>query len=183
MGASSSLYIFGFLSLVSGTVFPLILATLCLYALSTLENWKSGIGTFFERFFNHICIETLRAWGKTLAWSLLFILPGIWKFLEYSLVPFVVTGSKEYDQGREDALKTSSLIVRRHWGKIIGVFLCFHLFLPLIFTSLFDAYRLIWKTPIASLTLNLIDTYLLVLSTQILFRIFRREVAPDESHV
>ncbi|MNL47470.1 hypothetical protein D3C87_1702610 [compost metagenome] len=118
-----------------------------------------------------------------LLWGLFFILPGLWKFLQYSLVPFVVTSSEKYDQGKEDALQASANVFRKNWGKILGLFLLFHIFIPLVLTGLFDAYRLLWKTPVASLGLNLIDTYLLILSTQILFRIFRSEVAPHESHV
>ena len=182
-GVTTSLYIFGFISLISGVIFPVFLFTLALFALRSLEGWKQGLGEFFHHYINQIFIETLRSWGKTLSWALLFIIPGFWKFLEYSLVPFVVTASPRYDLGQEDALEASSQVFRKHWGKILSVLILFHVFIPLVLTGLFDAYRLIWKTPVQSLLLNLLDTYLLLLSTQILFRIFRSEVPADESHV
>jgi hypothetical protein len=182
-GINSSFYIFGFVSLVSGVVFPVFLFAFALYGLRSLENWKQGLGEFFHRYISQIFIETLRSWGKTLLWGLFFIVPGFWKFLEYSLVPFVVAASPRYDLGQEDALEASSHIFRKHWGKILALLVFFHILIPLVLTGLFDAYRLIWKTPVQSLLLSLLDTYLLLLSTQILFRIFRSEVPPDESHV
>lgn len=183
MGVTGSLYIFGFISLISGIVFPVFLFTLVLYALRAIEGHDQGLGEFFHRHINQIFIESLRSWGKTLLWALLFILPGFWKYLQYCLVPFVVTASPRYDAGNEDALEASARIFKKHWGKILGVLILFHVFIPLVLTGLFDAYRLLWKTPIASLCLNLLETYLLILSTQVLFRIFRSEVPPNESHV
>jgi hypothetical protein len=182
-GVTGSLYIFGFVSLISGIVFPVFLFTLALFAMRSLEGLKYNIGEFFHHYIGQIFIESLRSWGKTLMWALLFIIPGFWKFLEYSLVPFVVAASPRYDAGHEDALQASAKIFRNHWFKILSILVLFHIFIPLVLTGLFDAYRLVWKTPVQSLLLNLLDTYLLLLSTQILFRIFRSEVPPDESHV
>lgn len=182
-GINSSLYIFGFISLISGIVFPVFLFTLALYSMRSIEGLKNDIGEFFHHYIGQIFVESLRSWGKTLLWALLFIVPGFWKFLEYSLVPFVVVASPRYDAGNEDALESSAHIFRKHWGKILSVLVLFHIFIPLVLTGLFDAYRLVWKTPVQSLLLNLLDTYLLLLSTQILFRIFRSEVPAHESHV
>lgn len=99
------------------------------------------------------------------------------------MVPFVVTGSQRYDEGKIDALQASAGVFRKHWFKITGILILFHLFIPLILTSLFDSYRLLWKTPVPSLVLNLLDTYLLIISTQLLFNVFQDEVKRHESHV
>ena len=162
-------------------IFPVLLIATALFALSTIAD--VALGDFFKKYLNQIFIESLRAWGKTLLWSLLLVLPGVWKNLELSLVPFVVTSSEKYDEGKLDALKASTIVFRRHWFKILAVLFIFHLFVPLILTSLFDSYRLIWKTPIASLLLSLLDTYLILVSTQLLFNIFQNEVRKHESHV
>lgn len=182
-GAQNQVYFFGFLSIISSILFPVILTAVALYSLNTLTGWTKSLGEFLGKNLNQIYIETLRSWGKTLLWSLLFILPGVWKFLEYSLVPLVVTSSQKYDEGKEDALKKSASIVRHNWGKILGVFLLFHLFIPVILSSFFDSYRLIWKTPVASLVLSALDTYLLLVSTHILFNIYRSEVRKHDAHV
>ncbi|WP_373999586.1 hypothetical protein [Bdellovibrio bacteriovorus] len=182
-GAQQQVYWLGFLSIISSVVFPVLLITVALYALNTLTGWTQTLGEFMEKNLNQVFIETLRSWGKTLLWSLLLILPGVWKYIEYSLVPLVVTSSKPYEEGKEDALQRSAQIVRKNWFKILAVFVFFHLFVPVTLSALFDAYRLIWKTPMASLALSALDTYLLILSTQILFNIFRSEVRKHDAHV
>lgn len=182
LGASQQVYWFGFMSIISSILFPVILMTTALFAMTSLKS-SMGLQDFFGKYINQVFIETLRSWGKTLLWSLLFIIPGIWKYLEYTMVPFVVTGSERYDHGKIDALKSSSYVFRRHWLKIIGILFLFHLFIPLIVTNLFDAYRIIWKTPIASLFLSLLDTYLILLSTQLLFNVFQDEVKRHDAHV
>lgn len=183
MGVQSQVIYFGFLSILSSILFPVLLLSIALYALNNLDSLEKSLHDFWGRHLNHMYIETLRAWGKTLLWSLLFVLPGIWKYLEYSLVPFVVTSSQRYDEGRLDALKGSASVVRRHWFKILFLLVFFHLFIPGLITTLFDAYRLIWKTPVQSLVLNALDTYLLLVSTHILFNIFRSEVQRHDAHV
>ncbi|HEX7673974.1 MAG TPA: hypothetical protein VF412_07380 [Bdellovibrio sp.] len=182
LGASSQVYFFGFLSIVSSVIFPVLLMSTALFALAKTESGKS-LTIFLGHYINQIFIETLRAWGKTLMWSLLFIVPGIWKYLELILVPFVVTSSDRYNAGEVDALKASSYVFRQHWFKILGIIIFFHLFIPLVLTSFFDSYRLIWKTPIASLVLSLIDTYIILVSTQLLFNVFQSEVRKHDSHV
>lgn len=182
-GAQQQVYLFGFLSIISSIIFPVIIMTMALYALNTLTGWTRSMESFFGKNLNQIYIETLRSWGKTLLWSLLFIIPGVWKFIEYSLVPLVVTSSQKYDEGKEDALKRSATIVRRHWFKVLGVFILFHLFIPVLLSAFFDSYRLIWKTPFASLVLSALDTYIVLISTHILFNIFRSEVRKHDAHV
>ncbi|MGZ3768883.1 MAG: hypothetical protein ACXVCP_03985 [Bdellovibrio sp.] len=173
------IFLFGFLSLLSSIIFPILCLTAALYGLNCLSGWNKSLSAFLQKNLNQIYIETLRSWGKTLLWSLLFILPGIWKFIEYGLVPFVVTSSPKYDDGKEDALKRSAEIVRHHKLLVAGVFIFFHIFIPLTLSALFDSYRLLWKTPISSLLLSALDAYLLLISTQILFNIFKKE----EKHV
>ncbi|MFM6930592.1 MAG: hypothetical protein ACKOX6_19165 [Bdellovibrio sp.] len=181
-GATQQIYWYGFMSILSSIIFPVLLMTTALFAMQALRSHQT-LQDFIGKHINQIFIETLRAWGKTLLWSLLFVLPGIWKYFEYTLVPFVVTGSPRYDQGQIDALKSSSYVFRRHWLKIFAILFLFHLFIPLVITSLFDSYRLLWKTPVASLILNLLDTYLILFSTQLLFNVFQDEVKRHDAHV
>lgn len=179
-GAEKLLYVFGFLSILSSVIFPVFLTVTALYAVSASRLLT--LPEFMKKNLNQVFIEMLRAWGKTLLWSLLFILPGLWKYLEYTFVPYVVTTSKRYNDGELDALQASAHIVRKNVFKVIGVLLLFHLFIPLMMAAVFDAYRLLWETPIQSLILNVVDTYLLLVSVQILFSIFKNEVNHD-AHV
>ncbi|UOF02178.1 hypothetical protein [Bdellovibrio reynosensis] len=182
-GAQQQVLFYGFFAILSSILFPVLLIGCCLYALNSLYNWADDLEVFLKKHLNQMYIESLRAWGKTLLWSLLFILPGFWKYLQYSLVPFVVTSSQRYDLGKEDALQRSAEVVNKHWGKILGILFLFHLFIPMMVTTLFDSYRLIWKTPVQSLMLSALDTYLLLVSTHILFNIFKREVKQHDAHV
>lgn len=182
LGANTQAYFFGFLSILSSVVFPILLILTALYAMISTKPWGNLLA-FFRNFLKQIFIETLRAWGKVLLWSLLFIIPGIWKYLELCLVPFVVTSSEAYAEGKLDALQASRAVFLRHWRKILGILFVFHFFLPLILTSFFDSYQLLWKTPLASLALSLLDTYLILVSTQLLFNVFQSEVSRHDSHV
>lgn len=183
LGVQTQVIYYGFFSILSSIFFPVLLISVALFAFANLENLQKSLQDFWSRYLNQMYIETLRSWGKALLWSLLFILPGIWKYIQYTMVPFVVTSSKEYDEGRLDALKGSAQVVRRHWFKIIAILILFHLLIPGLLTTLFDAYRLIWKTPVQSLFLSALDTYLLLFSTHILFNIFRSEVKRHDAHV
>jgi hypothetical protein len=175
-GAPKSIYFIGLLSIILGVIFPIFTTVTCLFA---IEDKKTSLSEFYSKYLNQVYIETLRSWGKTLLWSLLFILPGVWKYIEYSLVPFVVTGSNDYETGKIDALKKSKQIVRKRVFAILGVLIFFHLMIPMFVSTMFDAYRIVWQTPAQSLLLNLLDTYLFIISTQLLFRIFRSEVHND----
>ncbi|AHZ84295.1 hypothetical protein Bb109J_c1603 [Bdellovibrio bacteriovorus] len=183
LGVQTQVVYYGFLSILSSILFPVLLASIALFALNSLDSTTKTLQDFWDRHLNQMYIETLRAWGKTLQWTLLLIIPGIWKYVELSMVPFVVTSSQQYDEGKVDALKGSAQIVRRRWFVVLSILVLFHLFIPGILTTIFDAYRLIWKTPLQSLLLSALDTYLLLVSTHILFNIFRSEVRRHDAHV
>lgn len=174
-GLNNQAYFYGLLSILSSVVCPVVLMTISLSALRQNQT-QLDLQSFITKYSEQIFIETLRAWGKSLLWALCFIIPGIWKFVEYSLVPIVVTSSEEYEQGKVDALKLSSHLFRKYWLRIIFIVVIFHLFIPLVLATFFDVYRLIWKTPLASLFLSLLDTYILLISTQLLFDVFKNEV-------
>ena len=60
-------------------------------------------------------VEGLRMTAYVILWSLLLILPGIYKQIRYLFVPFVVLLDPQYQQGKVDALERSSLLT-------VGVF-------------------------------------------------------------
>lgn len=183
-GNQKLIYFFGFVSLICSIIFPVVLTTTSLFALNSLNMWTSSLEEYYKKNLQQIFIETLRAWGKVLLWSLCFILPGVWKYIQYSLVPYVVTSSRRYEEGQLDALTGSKNIVVQHWAKVLGVLILFHIFIPLVLAGLFNNYKPIWKTPVGSLILSALDTYLLLMSAHLLYRIFRSEEKQNEqSHV
>ena len=189
-GMNSAVYLYGFLSLLCSLFFPLILILLCLWALrpsapsmTERTTWKQ-ISHFFKHYMPQLIIETLRAWGKILLWSLLFILPGLVKYVAYVLVPFVVASSPRYDKGELDALETSKNLVKKHWWEILGLIFIFHLTIPLVLTVFFDEYRLFSQTPVASLFLSLLDAYLFLIATQCFLWVIQKspEISAEKIH-
>ncbi len=186
-GATTWIWVYGFSSLIVGIVFPILGILVVLYGAKTPDANEKGLWQFIQHHMNQLSIEILRSWGKTLLWSLLLILPALWKYLEYTMIPFVVTMSKKYGRGEEDALNGSALIVHKHLLKVSAILLIFHLIFPSILTVLFDEYRLVWRTPVSALVLTLVDVYLFVFSTQLLLGVFERqnpqEVPSAATHV
>lgn len=75
-----------------------------------------------------LVLESLRVFAKTVLWTLMFILPGIFQMWRLHLVPFIVMLNSEYDEGRLDALRHSHSLVR---GQDFA-WVCFLLFLGLM---------------------------------------------------
>lgn len=185
-GALGFVWIYGFFSLIFGIIFPILGILVVVYGAKTPNPSENDLVEFIQKNFNQMSIEILRSWGKTLLWSLLLILPGIWKYIEYTMIPFVVTLSPAYQRGEQDALKASTQIVRHHVLKVCAILLVFHLLLPSFLTVFFDDYRLIWQTPLPALLLGFVDVYLFIFSTQLLINLFESEIQEKphaESHV
>lgn len=186
-GGTTWIWIYGFSSLIVGIIFPILGLLVVLYGAQSTETDEKGLWHFIQQHINQLSIEILRSWGKTLLWSLVFILPGLWKYIEFTMIPFVVTMSKKYDRGEVDALKASTQLVRKYLLKVSAILLVFHLIFPSILTVLFDEYRLVWHTPFSALVLTLIDVYVFIFSTQLLLSVFegdsQQEVPSAAAHV
>ncbi|MGZ3743396.1 MAG: hypothetical protein ACXWRE_06795 [Pseudobdellovibrionaceae bacterium] len=181
-GANAWIWAYGLGSLIIGIIFPILGILVVIYGAQAPEANEKGLWEYIQKHLNQMSIEVLRSWGKTLLWSLLFILPGLWKYLEYTMIPFVVTLSQAYERGEEDSLMASARVVRGNLFKILAIILVFHLFFPSILTVLFDEYRLVWHTPVQALVLTLIDVYLFVFSTQLLMGIFESQNPQEKSN-
>lgn len=185
-GMTRWVWIYGMSSLLVGILFPILGILVIIYGAKEKDPNESGLWDFVHTYLSQLFREILRSWGKTLLWSLLFILPGIWKYLQYLMIPFVVTLSKAYDRGELDALQASAAVAKGNLLKVLAVLLVFHLFLPMVLTVLFDDYRVIWNTPVSAAALTLLDMYLFIFSTQLLLTIFEKqtqEVPHAAAHV
>ena len=168
-------WFYGFFSLVLGIIFPILGILIVVYGAKTPEANEKGLLEFIQKTIEPMSIEILRSWGKTLLWSLLLLLPGLWKYTEYTLIPFVVALSPKYQRGEEDALLASARLVKSNLLKICAILTFFHLIFPSLLTVFFDDYRLIWDTPIAAVLLTLVDVFLFIFSTQLLLMVFESE--------
>lgn len=186
-GMNSAVYFYGFLSLICSLFFPIVMMLFSLWALrsaaqpAAIDSGWGRVSHFFKHYLSPMVIETLRAWGKILLWSLLLIIPGLIRYITYVMVPFVVVQSDAYERGQQDALETSTRVFKRKWLSILGLILLFHLMIPLLLTVFFDEYRLLNQTPLASLGLSLLDAYLFLIAAQCFLLVFQKGLT-ETSH-
>lgn len=171
-GLSSSVYFFGSLSLLVNLIFPVVLILIALFGFQ--EKPLSSFLSYLKLHLSQLLIETLRSWGRILQWTLLLIIPGVVKYIQLMLVPFITTLSPQYAAGQVDALSESTKLVNSRFAKFFGFMVLFQIFIPLILTSIFDEYRILWQSPLPCLLLTLLDTYLFLLATQCLLFLFKK---------
>lgn len=182
-GAQSDVIFYGALSIIWSVAFPVFLTASILYFICSERDFTAPFTSFIKKHLNQLYIEIMRAWGKSLLYGLLLILPGFWKFIKLIYVPYVVVASRQYEQGQIDALATSEAVFAKHRVATIMIIFTAYIFLPLFMAALFDGYRSLVQTPLPSLLLNAIDTYFIIFVHFILFTIFKNEVRKSESHV
>ena len=168
-GLDYSLIIFSLLSIASGLLFPLVMISIGILAITKPQE---NLADFLGKNFNQMIIEELRSWGKILLYSLFLIIPGIVKYIQLCFVQFVVTTLPEYEQGKVDALQFSKKVVNKTFLPTLGTLILFHFLLPLFITALFDEYKVIWKTPVQSIVLAALGSYLSLMGLHLLFKIY-----------
>lgn len=164
------LFFYGSLNLLNSLVFPALISLFTIFYLKNPSQWfflsikSSDIESFI--------IETLRSWGKTIWWGFLFILPGFYKFLSYSYVPFIVLMEKKYDQGLVDALKESERIfLSRKWASL-STLLFFQIILPIMLSSLLDSYRNFSENPWLAILSSVLQGTLSLVGFLVLMEIY-----------
>jgi uncharacterized membrane protein len=85
-----------------------------------------SFSSFTKKHLGALTLEGLRSLAVILLWSLLLILPGVFKYLRLLFVPYVVVADPEYMAGRRDALEYSNALVK---GKTLQIFFLLVLFL------------------------------------------------------
>jgi len=154
-GLSDMIWVWGLLSLVSAIFFPMLFAVLCSY---NIVKRPPKLSDYFKENLELSMIESLRSWGKSFMWSLLFILPGIAKFILYTLTPYVVLFSKKYKDGSVDALQYSTEICRANLKKINTWLTVFYLVIPVLIYAVAEPYRLLRDYPFAGTFIVFIRT-------------------------
>jgi hypothetical protein len=176
-GTSNKIWLYGFLSLVLSLLYPLSTLALTIASLNSENVWG-----FLGKNLGFLIKEQLRAWGQVMLWSLLLILPGIYKFIQLMLVPFVVCLDPAYAQGKTDALKTAKLISQGQRLKLLGLLALFVVIFPVLIT-LADEYRSFFRTPLSALLICFVEMLLNLSFALLLWTIFRRSfhAQPHES--
>lgn len=174
-GASGMVWLWGALSILLNLIYPLLALVVVLAALQ-----KQNIAQFLSVNFAQSLKEQMRAWGKTVWWSLLLIIPGLIKFVQYSFVPFVVCLFPQYQKGEVDALKTSQKLVKTVIWRVLGVLVLFSIILPLLLSS-FQEYRLFSLHPVSASVFAALEVIINVFAVCFIFDLFMRSA--HESHV
>lgn len=76
----------------------------------------------FKFDFQQTGIEYLRSIVSSLCYSLLFIIPGVVRFIQLSFTPFISLFDSDYDRGQVDALKKSKELLSGHFWMILLLF-------------------------------------------------------------
>jgi len=85
-----------------------------------LKRPNTSLFLWAERDVWPLTLESLRAMGRIILWSALFLLPGLYFYLRYLFVPFVVIFNREYKNDRRDALLHSHQLTQ---GSVIFLFI------------------------------------------------------------
>jgi hypothetical protein len=177
-GASDTVWLWVGLSVLLALLFPMLIACLTLGA-----SYRSAhsISALFQQRFSFLVREQLRASGVALLWCFALILPGIWRFLQFTFVTYVVLLDSSYMQGTVNALQKSQSIFRRVWGKTLLVLFFLGFLAPLAIASL-DEYQHFFSHPLTASLSSLLQTSLTVSVFLLLARLAEKG-GLNESHV
>lgn len=178
-GISNLIWFWGLGSLISSLLFPLLISMLCCYALS---DFFPSMKKMFSQKLELCLIETLRSWGKTFLWCFLFIIPGFIKYSFYILTPFIVLFSEKYDQGQVDALEQSEKLSKKFFWRLNFWILIFFILLPLLFSSLFDEYRLFSTHPLSACLIACLDSLLVYTFHYLILKLLNKYLPEVENH-
>lgn len=118
--------------------------------------------------------ESLKAMGEASLWIFVFLIPGLWRFLAYSLLPFVVFFDPEYQSNRAEILSRTRDYAK---GKMKILFLAWFVFqalIPILISAIFTDYNFFDRPFKALLVLIIVSVSQLAFLTW-LFKIFKSQ--------
>jgi hypothetical protein len=116
--------------------------------------------------------EWLRSMGEASLWFFVFIIPGLIRWVDYTLLPFVCFYDPAYQNGDVDALERCRQLARGKRLQLWGLWVGFGLILPLVFTSLFGAYESLFEHPVGATALVMSDALIQMVAFWMLWRIY-----------
>lgn len=172
-GADTWIFFYGAVYLANSIFFTTLTVLVGLYGVTSTSEKASE---FIGHYLNQSCIEVVRSWGKTLLWSLVLIVPGIIKYLQYLFVPFVVATYEPYKKGKVDALEASKAFFKHNWTQAVFALVGFQVVWGALSTLIFDSYRLLWSTPIPAVLITCLEAFIFLLYILVLFRIYSQSL-------
>lgn len=173
-GQQFSIWAYASLSVLSSLLGPVVATIL------VLSSWASTDSTlgFLKTHLTFLIREQLRVLGQVLLWGLVFILPGVLRFFELSLVPWVVCFDASYNRGQTDALRESRRLFYRVWFRLLALLVVFWMLIPLLLTGL-DSYRSYFETPWTAFPLTLLDIFIFLVFQWFVSKIWEKAHDPQ----
>jgi hypothetical protein len=176
--------LYGSLSMTLGMLGPLFSLILFFYAVARVQGrTETSLWNFTAHYANALSIESLRSIGKTLFWSLFFLIPGLVRFVQLIFVPLIVVFDPNYEKGEVEAIKMSTRLVNRRFFRIIAYLVVFYIALPIFMTSVFTESKEILKTPLIASLFVAIETSLEIVSMWLLYLIFQSAFEEDRIRI
>lgn len=150
-----------------------VLVTIVPKLVIELESGKN-LGTFLSFSKKHawlLFLESLRALAVIFLWTLAFIVPGLFKYLRLSFVPYVVVADKEYAEGHIDALAESNRLATGITFILFVISLGFTA-IEIAQSTLREQYPLM-TSPALSLSLSIPFFFINLFSNLFLFKLYQ----------
>lgn len=116
--------------------------------------------------------EWLRGMGEASLWMFVLVIPGLLRWVEYTMLPFICFFDPAYQNGEVDALKQCRKILRGHRWKLWLLWLGFGMILPLILTSIFSDYESLREHPWSGSALVLVETVIQALGFWLFWKLY-----------
>lgn len=142
--------------------------------LAHLEDSARTAAQYLGEHFQQLIIEQLRVMGSILLWFLLFIIPGLWRFVQLVYVPFVVLFDHEYKSGHRDALETSKRVFYKAPLQTLCALLLIFVLWPLLSTLFFDEYLIFSQYPLQAFFIVCLEAGLTLIGLLVLYKIFSK---------
>ncbi len=174
--------LWGWLSIwmIISILFPIFITLTCVFALRI--KYFTSFKQFIQQHLEMTLLETLRSWGKSFLWGLLFIIPGFIKMSFYLLVPYIVILNTDYKKGSIDALKLSEKISKKYWLKISFLFFIFFIFIPIFSSTFFDEWQVFDKHFLTAILFTAFDSILILLFNYLILKNFLNEIFIHSPH-
>lgn len=179
-GIQPTIWIWAGLSLMASIVFPTVTTIISAYALK--YNSLKKMTSFFNQHIELSILETMRAWGMSFLWGLLFIIPGLIKMSYYYLTIFIVLFNPDYAAGKVDALQESANVSKHGWIKLNLLVALFYGVIPVIASMVFDEYTVFEKYPLTAIAYTALEAVLILLFNYYVLNMFLKYIEGD-SHV
>ncbi len=117
--------------------------------------------------------ENLKAIGNSSLWMFLLFIPGLIRWIDYSLIGFIVFLNPIYQAGEIDPLIYARILVKNHKFKFRLAWIFIHLIIPIIIAIILPGSDLFFENPIKAISLQVFNSLIYVIWIHILWKFFR----------